>query len=328
MKAHIIGFPEQLKNAFSIAQKAELTPSSKNVDNVIICGIGGSGIGGKIVANIFEAGSRVPIATCNEYDLPGFAGENTLIIASSYSGNTEEVLSMIGQAREKGCEIACITSGGKLGELAVNEGLNCITVPGGNPPRSCLGYSVTQILRLLENYEVIPNKSVDEITQAASLLVELQDEIVAEAKQIATVLDGKIPVIYSSKVYEPLAVRFCQQLNENSKMLAWNSKIPEMNHNEIVGWAKNYDQVAALFLDCEHDFYRTKARMEFTKKVVREKASATYELKCKGESALIRTIYYNNVLDWVSVILAENNGIDPIEIKVIDALKKELAVLK
>lgn len=327
MKNFIQDFTKQLKEAIEIANSAELKPAANSINNVVICGIGGSGIGGKIIANLTRLESKIPVATCNEYDIPSYVNENSLVIASSYSGNTEEVLSMIKQAINANAEIACITSGGELLDLATKKDFNYIKVPGGNPPRACLGYSFTQLLKYFCHYKIIDKVALNELQSAIELLEEDAAEIELKAGEIAKSLSGKLPVIYSSGAYEAVASRFCQQLNENSKMLCWHNKLPELNHNEIVGWTEKRDDLAVVFFNCDEDYYRTKARAEFTKKLVTDYASSVSEILIKGDNDIERSLYLIHITDWISVKIAEINNTDPIEIRVIDALKNELATL-
>jgi glucose/mannose-6-phosphate isomerase len=327
MKKFIQEFTNQLKEAVQIGKDAQLNPAKKPIYNVVICGIGGSGIGGKIISNLARLEAKIPIVTCNEYDIPSFVNEHTLVIASSYSGNTEEVLSMIGQAVKADAQIACITSGGSLFDLAVEKGYNYIKIPGGNPPRACLGYSFIELITYFCHYKIIGDKAKVELASAIELLTSDASDIENKALKLAKNLTGKIPVIYSSGEYEAVSSRFCQQLNENSKMLCWHNKFPELNHNEIVGWTEKQDKLGVVFFNCEQDYYRTKARFEFTKKVVSEYAGSVSNVMIKGNSAIERTLYLIHLTDWISVKLAELNNTDPIEIRVIDALKAELSAL-
>lgn len=328
MHQYVQKFSSQIKEAIAIAQRAELKNFDHKIANVVICGIGGSGIGGKLVSNLFEGESKIPVTTCNEYDLPAFVNEQTLCIMSSYSGNTEEVLSMLEQAMQAKAEIACITSGGKILEIAKSKGYNLIVIPGGNPPRSCLGYSLVQQIRLLLHYGVVKGKALEEITQSALYLDQLEEEIVKDASAYAKQLSGKIPVVYSSGTYSAIAARFCQQLNENSKVLCWHNKFPELNHNEIVGWTQVNPMLAPIFIQDQDDFYRTKTRISFTIGVVKKYTDTVLQIEVKGNNPIEKAIYLIHLTDWISVKIAEVNGTDPIEIEVIDALKKELSTLQ
>lgn len=328
MKNYIRTFPNQLREAISIGQSVQLNPAKNKIQNVLICGIGGSGIGGTIASKLVSKNATIPVLINNEYTIPSFVNQNTLVIVSSYSGNTEETLSAVYQALEQKAEIACITSGGEVLEIAKNNNLNVIQIPGGNPPRACLGYSFVQQLFLLQHYQIISDSFVSEVLASIELLESENTNILKLAEDLAKNLVGKIPVIYSSDNYDAVAVRFCQQLNENSKNLCWHNKLPELNHNEIVGWTEKNNQLAVVFIKCEHDFYRTKKRMEITKDVVQQYAGGVYEIDAVGNSAIERCMYLINLTDWVSVILADLKNVDSIEINAINALKEKLSDLK
>ena len=328
MQKHVAAFSEQIQEAVQIAREAILKPFEGEIRSVIICGIGGSGIGGKIVSNFFAGTSHVPISTCNEYELPRYVNEQTLCIMSSYSGNTEEVHSMLGQAIDAGAEIACISSGGKLEEIAVKRGFNLIKIPGGNPPRSCLGYSLVQQIKFLIHYGLVDSEVLDKIADSVAYLDENETAVIKTAESIAEQLVGKIPIVYSSGEHSAISARFCQQLNENSKMLCWHNKVPELNHNEIVGWTKRNELLAPIFIKDENDYYRTQTRIAFTQKVVQKYTDTVLELSVKGRNRMEKSIYLIHLTDWISVKIAEQEGVDPVEITVIDALKKELSALQ
>ena len=328
MKNYIKNFPNQIREAIIIGQNALLNPAINSIQNVLICGIGGSGIGGTIASKMIQKTANIPVLINNEYGVPAFVNEHTLVIISSYSGNTEETLSAMKQAINQKAQIACITSGGEVLELAKQHQLNVIQIPGGNPPRACLGYSLVQQLFLLAHYGIISNQFISDLNNSLSLIEGKQNDILQKADALANQLFGKIPVIYSSDIYNAVAIRFCQQLNENSKMLCWQNKLPELNHNEIVGWTETNPSLSVVFIKCEEDYYRTKERMEFTENLVKNYAGGVHEIQTVGNSAIERVIYLINLTDWVSVKLADLKQVDSIEINVINALKNKLSTLE
>jgi glucose/mannose-6-phosphate isomerase len=327
MRNHLEGFIKQLDEAFEIGQSSQFNASEKEITSVLICGIGGSGIGGTITSKSIADVCKVPVITCNDYHIPSFVNESTLIIASSYSGNTEETITAVKAAMAKGAQLCAITSGGELKEICEKTGSNHIVIPGGNPPRTCLGYSLTEQIFSLNHYGLIPNELIENLKSASQLLKAEDVNIKEEAKEVSKALSGKIPVLYSTDKFEPIAIRFRQQLNENSKMLAWHNKFPEMNHNEIVGWSEENKDLAVLIFRNEDDFYRTKARIDFTIGLISKHASSVTQINGKGSSYLERALYFIYLTDWVSFYLAETNNIDPIAIKSIDALKAHLATI-
>ena len=208
MRKHIEGFIQQLEDAFSIGEKSAFSIPDKKLNNVLILGVGGSGIGGTVVAKTALLGAGIPVMTCNDYHIPEYVDENTLVIACSYSGNTEETLTALKKCQNKGTEIAAVTSGGELKRICEEHNYNHIIIPGGNPPRTCLGYSLTEQFFILIKYKILPEAAVEELKSAIQLLKENESSIIEEAKTLADNLFGKLPVIYSTDKFEPVSIRF------------------------------------------------------------------------------------------------------------------------
>lgn len=328
MKSHIEGFINQLEKAYSIGASTVFNIPAKKISNVLICGLGGSGIGGTIVAKFAQMESKVPITVCNDYHIPEFVNESTLVIASSYSGNTEETLTAIKTAQSKGAEIAAVTSGGELKEICDQNNYNHIVIPGGNPPRTCIGFSLTEQVFILVKYGIVSEKALSNLTSAIQLLKSEDLSMKAEAENVAQALFGKLPVIYATDKFEPVSIRFRQQLNENSKELCWHQKFPELNHNEIVGWASGNENLSVVIFRNDDDYYRTQERMEFMKKVITDKGASVTEIHSKGGSYIEKALYLIYLTDWASLFIADKKQIDPVEIVVIDALKDHLATIK
>lgn len=328
MRKHIEGFIGQLEDAFSIGEKVIFSIPDKKISNVLILGVGGSGIGGAIVAKNSLLEASIPISICNDYNIPEYVNEETLVIACSYSGNTEETLIALKKCQSKGAEIAAVTSGGKLKRICEENKYNHILIPGGNPPRTCLGYSLTEQLFILVKYAILPESAIGDLKSAIELLKSNNSDIIKEAELVSKKLSGKLPIIYATDRFEPVSIRFRQQLNENSKELCWHQSFPELNHNEIVGWASGNSNLSVIMFRNEDDFYRTQERMEFTKKVIIERGSSVTEIISKGDSFIENSLYLIYLTDWASLFIAEEKQVDPVEIKVIDALKNHLATLK
>ncbi len=326
MKKLVETFPEQLAEALEIGRSANIRMGEHPIHNVFIAGMGGSGIGGNFVEAIAREECPVPISVGKGYDIPKYVNENTLCITSSYSGNTEETLSAFEQMLKTGAKIVCVSSGGKLIEMAKKNKLDFIQLPGGKPsPRACLGYSFVQQLWILRKLNLISETSLLGVSESIKLLQNQQEDIKSRARKIAESLKDKIPVIYTSDKFEPVALRFRQQLNENAKMLAWHQVVPEMNHNELVGWQTKDNRLAVIWLRDDHEFGRTAVRMVITKEIVAKYAVPVLEIFSKGKSFVDRAMYLVHLVDWASVYLAELRGVDVMEIKVIDFLKRELA---
>ncbi len=325
MKTLIANFSKQLTEAINIGSNAKLSSSSHKISNVLICGLGGSGIGGSIVEELVISNASVPISTSKGYFIPAFVNENTLVIISSYSGNTEETLNCMELAIAKKAKIVCVTSGGKVQESAKVNHFDCITVPGGMPPRACLGYSLTQLLFILGFYKIIINNFKAELEAAVKLIDQEENNIIAEANIIAERLKDKTPIIYATTYNEGIAIRFRQQLNENAKILCWHHVIPEMNHNELVGWTEKNDHLSVIIFLDKDEYSRNMARVEINKAIIKKYAFNITEIYSKGNSAIEKAIYFIHLGDWISVLLAELRGVDAVEVNVINHLKSALS---
>ncbi len=323
MKHYVLNFPKQLNEALHISKTFNYKPT-EGVKSVLISGLGGSGIGGTIMAELVQDTCKVPVLVNKDYTLPKWVNEKTLVIISSYSGNTEETISVMQQALQQKAQIVCVTSGGKVNEIATQNNLPKIIIPGGNPPRTCLGYSLTQLFKVFSSYGLIDNSYESQLEKTIKLLTENLDAIKTEAQVIAKLLDKKITAIYSLS-NEGVAWRFRQQINENSKMLCWNHVIPEMNHNELVGWTQRNENLAVVILRTSFDLNKNIARTEICKNIFAKYASSVTEIFAKGDSKLEQAIYLIHLTDWVSCYLSDLNGCDPIEVNIIDYLKSELA---
>jgi glucose/mannose-6-phosphate isomerase len=325
MKALISGFAGQLEEAIRIGKNAKLTRMGPALHNVLVCGLGGSGIGGSIVSELVVDEAKAPINVSKGYFIPAYVNENTLVIISSYSGDTEETLNALELAMQKGAKVVCITSGGKIAAIAKQKNLDHIIVPGGMPPRACLGYSLTQLFFVLGFFGVTGSDHVAELENAVRLLKTEEDDIRSKAQKAADSLAGKTPVIYATTYNEGLAIRLRQQINENSKMLCWHHVFPELNHNELVGWTQKHDELAIVILRDPGEYKRNDSRIEISKKVFVKYTSNITELYSKGNSRIEKAIYLIHLGDWISWFLAEKRGVDAVEVSVINHLKSELS---
>lgn len=324
MKSLVEAFPNHLKEAMQIGRNASLKPTEKKFNQVVISGLGGSGIGGKIVSQWVSDNCALPILCFNDYTLPSFVQSNTLVIISSYSGDTEETVASMEQALKMGAEVACITSGGKIAQKANELGLNLITIPGGNPPRSMFGYSAIQQLYVLAHYGLITYSFEKSIEESIEIIEKEIGSIRAQSMEIAQQVVTRIPVLYAEASYEGVAIRWRQQINENSKMLCWHHVYPEMNHNELVGWTGGDNRVAVITLRNQDDHARSQIRMEICKKIMGEKCDTVLEIWSKGSDKIARSLYLIHLGDWISIDLAELKKEDATAIPAILFLKGEL----
>ena len=328
MNDYINDFTNHLKDAINIANNTALTPCTKEIRNVLICGLGGSGIGGTIVNDIVSPKAKIPITATKDYSIPNFVNEHTLVIANSYSGNTEETLYALQKCQAKGAEIAVITSGGGLKNIAEEQNYNKLIIPSGQPPRAMFGYAFTELFYLLNNYGIIDDSFKSDFQKAIQLLDTEKSDIQNQAMDLAKKMYKQTPVIYVANGFEGVAVRFRQQINENSKMLCWHHVVPEMNHNELLGWRTNVNDLAVVYFRNKSDYERNQIRMDINKKVISKYTENITEIWSKGNSLIENSLYHIHLGDWASWYLSAMNNVDAIEIDVINFLKGELSKIE
>lgn len=334
----IYQFPEQCEKAFDIGMKAELPPLKQKPAQVVLFGMGGSAIGGDLVRSLLESEMEIPFLVLRDYTPPAFVGPQTLVLASSYSGNTEETLNAYDIAKKKGAQIIAITSGGELDKNAAADGFPLVTIPGGIMPRAALGYSFVPILLILQRLGLCNDKTA-EFKEMVGLIKKMRDKLSTgapaagnQSKQLAEHFYGKIPCIYGSQPWKAVvATRWKGQMNENAKnTAAWNA-FPELNHNETVGWEAPpavTKQIAVVILKDREDSPKMQKRMEATATIMRGHAGGIDEVWSSGDSVLARMFSLIHIGDWASYYLAILNGIDPTPVKSIDYLKGQLATVK
>jgi len=325
MNDYINDFTNHLSEAMEIGDTSNLKKSNKKFNNILICGLGGSGIGGTIINDIVSPKANIPILSTKDYSIPNFVDENTLVIASSYSGNTEETIYALEKCQSRNTEICIITSGGKLKTIAEENNYNHIIIPGGHPPRAMFGYAFTELFYVLNHYGIIDDSFKSNFSKSILLLDSEKEDIQNKAMELAKKMYKQTPIIYVAQGFEGVAVRFRQQINENSKMLCWHNVVPEMNHNELLGWRTNINDLAVVYFRNKSDFDRNKIRMDINRKVISKFTNNITEVWSKGDSQIENTLYHINLGDWVSWYLSEMNNVDAIEIDVINFLKGELA---
>jgi glucose/mannose-6-phosphate isomerase len=325
MEKFIAEFPIQLAESIALAKEQQLKIPGQKIENVVICGLGGSGIGAKIVSQWIENEIEVPITIVQNYTIPSFINTSTLVIGSSYSGNTEETLTSLFECQKKSALIAGISSGGELEIYCKINNYNHIKVPGGYPPRAALAFSVVQLLNILFQYGLISDNSIQQLTESLKHLVNYSEEIIIKSKEVAELIDKTNAVIYAESTYECVAIRGKQQFNENSKYLCRYHVIPEMNHNELLGWGCGNNNHSVIFLRTDDMDYRNKKRFDLTTKIIESKTNNTITIQAKGRNRIERSLYLIHLLDWASYFLGIKRNEDVMEIKLINFLKSELA---
>ena len=325
MNNYIEDFTNHIKEALEIGNNSVFSSAKNPLYNILICGLGGSGIGGTIVKDLLSKKISIPITVSKGYDIPAFVNKYTLVIACSYSGNTEETLIALEKCIEKDAEIAIVTSGGALKKIAEEKKLNHIIIPGGHPPRAMFGYGFTELFFVLKNYKIIDDSFVSDFKTAINLLEKEQSDIIKKAKALSEKMYKTTPIIYVTEGFEGVAIRLRQQINENSKMLCWHHVVPEMNHNELLGWRTNVDNLSVLYLRNKSEFYRNSTRIKINQSVIKNYTENVSEIWSHGDSYLQNTLYHIHLGDWISWFLSELNNVDAIEIDVINFLKEEMS---
>ena len=333
----LVEFPKQCAKA---ADLGELFSIKKDYiagcSRVLFTGLGGSAIGADLIRSYLANEAKLPIFVNRNYTLPNFVGPDTLVIASSYSGNTEETISAYEDAKKRGARLIAITSGGTLADMARADAIPLLTIPGGLPPRAALGYSFFPSLVLLSKLGVTSDKG-REIDGAIRLMDRLREKKIGPkvgakdnpAKGLAQRMYGKFPVIYGGQDHiDSVVVRWRSQIAENSKTLASSHIFPEMNHNEIVGWQnpkKIFKDLIVLCLRDSLDHPRTKKRMDITRRIIAEEGVEYVEVESMGQTLLEKIFSLIYIGDFVSFYLAALNGVDPTPVERVTYLKKELA---
>jgi glucose/mannose-6-phosphate isomerase len=337
MEKLLENFSGQVEEAVRIGEAFSPPPVlSGPVEKILFIGMGGSAIGGDVIRSLVSPESAVPILVSRHYSLPPYADARTLCIFSSYSGNTEETLSAFRQGLKRKVKSLAIASGGELARLSGESGVPWIEIPKGLPPRCALGYSVFPILRILAELKLW-KWDAEGVAETISMLARSAKQKYGTgipsssnpAKRLAEALHEKFVVAYAgTELLECAALRFRNQIEENAKAIASHHIVPEMNHNEILGWSfpsKIISQCACVFLKDGQDHERIQLRMKITREHLAKQGVETFEMASEGRSPLARlfsVIYWG---DWVSFYLALLYGIDPTPVPVIEFLKKELA---
>lgn len=326
MKQLIFDFPKHISANTLLENKPKI---QGEIRNVVILGMGGSGIGGRIVNSIVAGKCTVPVIIINNYKVRGFINEHTLAIASSYSGNTEETIEAMKAARDKGAKVVCVTSAGKLSEMAQAEKMAWVKLPSGyDAPRACLAFSMKALLTIFTECGLIEDEFLKNLEDVPSFLEKHQAEIYAQAQELAEKTKGKFKILYAENDFEAVMVRWKQQLNENAKELAIHNVVPEMNHNEIVGWESvNRDKIV-LYIRNELDLPRNQKRMDIMREIIAPNANDIIDVPTKGDTFLKRLFYTIHLGDFYSLVLAEMNEVNVMEVQSIMKLKQELASVK
>src|SRR6187402_3227666 len=323
-KKSIEGFTRQLGDALKIGQSLDLVRPGSDIRNVVITGMGGSGISANLVESLTFGRIPIPITVCKSYNIPQFVSPHTLFIGCSYSGDAEETVAALNKALLKRAQVIAISSGGKLLDICKEYNLHYIQLPAGSDsPRAMLAFNMIALLYVLYHTNLIGAAFIKETENAIEFLDRGEKGIQSEAELIAKKLKGKLPVIYCDNRLYAMGLRFQQQLNENSKQLAHVNTFPEMNHNELVGWRfpeALMPMLQPIYLYSDHDHERVEKRMEICRDLFEKKSNTIIDIVAEGASLLEQYFYLIHLTDWVSLYLAKENGVDPDPIESINFL--------
>jgi glucose/mannose-6-phosphate isomerase len=334
MLDHLHQFPEQCRLAWEKVLKFDLPRGYSPVDKVVILGMGGSAIGGDMVRRLALAESKMPVWVHRDYGLPPFVDRNTLVIASSYSGNTEETLSAFTASLKTPAKKLALTTGGKLRELAEKEGVPVFIIDYQAPPRAAFPHSFAPLVGIFQKLGLLGDKSAD-LKQALQILNKLAGDLVEAtplvanpAKQLATRLRGNLAVIYGGEVLSEVARRWKTQLNENSKAWAFFELFPELNHNAVAGYdfpPEVKDRVFVVLLHSALFSPRSQLHYEATAKLLVKSGIGHKVVEAVGETALAQVMSLVLFGDYVSFYLAMLNETDPTLLVSVDFIKHYLA---
>jgi glucose/mannose-6-phosphate isomerase len=332
MLGTVAALPGHCREAYDAARGLEL-PSAEGVNALTYCGMGGSAVAGDVVRAVFRDRLNVPVEVNRGHELPRYAGPHTLVVVSSFSGNTAETLSGFREAVRRGCRVVAVTSGGTLAAEAADAGVPVVPVPGGFQPRAALGHLGFASLGALEAMGLLPDLTDDveeTVTELEGLVERLGPHVPAErnpSKALAARIGDRVPIVWGAEgIGSVAAMRWKTQLNENGKVPAFWSAMSELDHNEVVGWiapSGHPFSLIALRHDGEHP--EIAERFPLSYQIARDAGMENAEVRAAGRSTLARLMSLIIVGDYTSVYVGLRRGVDPTPVVVLDRLKAALA---
>jgi glucose/mannose-6-phosphate isomerase len=334
MLNHLHRLPQLCQQAWQMALSFKLPTDYADIDKVLVLGMGGSAIGGDLAASLTQDEARLAIIVCRGYELPAFTDARTLVIASSYSGNTEETLASFEKALKTDAKKLAITTGGRLKTVAQKRDIPVFSFDYQAQPRAALPFSLLPVLCFLSRLGLISDKS-PEVAEAVLVLEGLSSRIAEavphaqnQAKQLASRLHNRLPVVYGAGITSEVAHRWKTQLNENSKSWAFHEVFPELNHNAVVGYQFPEElatRIVVVLLRSALLAERVRLRYQITSQLL-ERAGVSYQIiDGEGQSPLSQVMSLVLFGDYTSYYLAMLYKIDPSPVKAIDFLKQQLA---
>jgi len=334
-KKTLLEFYKQVNESEAIFKQAHVQIDTSKINNILYLGMGGSAVAGELLSDVLFDELKVPLEVIRGYSAPAYSNEHTLVIIASYSGNTEETLSSAAGAVSRGAQVVALTSGGRLSSLAKEKNWNLIRIPQGMLPRQALGYLFFPLYHLLGTFELMTNYQNDlsSLERFVSKMARHNDYPRRDgkvlSKDLAHTIQNHIPVFYSTTPYlSTVAKRWQNQMHENAKSPAFSNVLPEMNHNEIVGWENktlDLDNLIVIFLENQDAHPRIRKRIELSKKIIKDRGLQVVDIYPNGKTVMEKVFSLIVLGDWVSYYLALAYKIDPSEIKNIDFLKQEMA---
>ncbi|MFN8162950.1 MAG: bifunctional phosphoglucose/phosphomannose isomerase [Solirubrobacterales bacterium] len=319
----VLGIPDQLRDALWRVETARL--QAADAAGVLVCGMGGSAIGGDLAAAALGDRLTRPMHTVRGYELPSWATPDWTVLCSSYSGQTEETVACFAAAAALGAHRVVVSTGGQLVEEARQEGVPVVGLPGIFQPRVAVAYMFTVAAEVAALAGVAPRIHT-EIDAAAAFLSEQAELLPDRAAEIAAALGSGPTVIYGADLTAPVAHRWKTQVNENAKLPAFFSELPEADHNELCGWsgAGEEGRLAAVFLEDSDQHPRARRRFELTAEAVRPDAAAVVRVETAGETRVARLLWATMLGDLVSLELAKQRGVDPLAVESIERFKEAM----
>ncbi len=336
----IFDLPEQMIKALKIANRWRISADDfSEIRNIVVVGMGGSAIGGELARAFLGSKLLVPFEVCRHYVLPEYVDDETLVLASSYSGNTEETISAVEDALTRKAMVAAISTGGLLGDICELNQIPMATLPEGLQPRAALGYSFVPLMMFFEKVGLIKNvaSDIETVIKGLQMFREVYiEDIPTEqnpAKNVAQRIHGKIPIIYGAPaITGAVAVRFKSQVCENAKSLAFANVFSEFNHNELVGWSplveRHKEHLAVIVLRDAEDHPQIRTRMNIVKEMIQKLDVEYIELHSRGSSRLERMFSLVQIADFASYYLAILDETNPTPVDVIEELKQKLVEKK
>lgn len=307
---------------------------SRPLRRVVVAGMGGSALAALLVKNWLEGETAIQLEVVRTYDLPKYVDEETLVICSSYSGNTEETLAAYEEALERGAQLAIIAAGGRLLEVANDRHIASVELPTGVQPRMAMLYNLRALLKLLVHFQQVDSEYYEQIARYGAWLKQESSawgsDITTDkniAKQLALFSVGKTPVFYAGHLMAPVAYKWKISWNENAKNVAFYNELPEFNHNEFMGWASHPVEkpYAVVDLVSEFEHERIQKRFEISDRLLSGRRPKSHIVRLQGDSPLAQMLWGCVLADFVSIYVAVLNGVDPTPVKLIERFKAEMA---